>query len=75
VNTGRIALVTSTRGGGGPLRPELERRVAELDVAALATGITDVLAGRVRIPPPESCTPYDQDASGAACMELMENTP
>lgn len=34
MNTGRIALVASTRGGGGPLRPELERRVAELDVAA-----------------------------------------
>jgi hypothetical protein len=70
VNTGRIVLVTTTKGGGGPLRPEIERRVAELDVAALATGITDVLAGRLPVPPPESWTRYDQDASAAAFMEI-----
>jgi hypothetical protein len=91
VNTGRIALVTGSGLarliilGDGPLHPELERRGAELELTedvslpglplALAMGITHALAGRAPVPPPESWTPYDQAASVAAFMDLLEVTP
>jgi glycosyltransferase involved in cell wall biosynthesis len=44
------------------------------DASALATGIHDALAGRFDVPPPESWSPYDQDAAVAACLELLEVT-
>ncbi len=43
------------------------------DRDALATGIVDVLAGRVARPPAESWAPYEQSAAVSACLAVLEN--
>jgi glycosyltransferase involved in cell wall biosynthesis len=42
------------------------------DVAALAAGIHDALAGRFEVPAPESWALYDQQAAVEACLRLLE---
>lgn len=45
------------------------------DVAALAVGIRDALTGDLAPPPRESWAPYEQDASVAACLQLLGVVP